>query len=475
MTNDDILHKVIWIALCLVILVSCYRSSSLRAPPLVEKSPFLAIWNAPTEQCTTQRNTSLSLQLFQFVASPRVTAINQTLTLFYKDRLGLYPYFDEVTGVSINGGLPQLIPLARHLKKTTDDIRLYIQCVKQTGLAVIDWEEWRPSWDRNWGLKRVYQKKSIELVHREDRTLTSRTASPIAKKAFEAAARSVMQVTLSLGKLQRPSRAWGFFLFPECYNYDYHHNPDNYTGRCPDLEKKRNDELHWLWEESTALYPSIYLETALKSSSNAALYSRHRIQEAKRLSTVGSGNAPLPIYVYTRPVFKDRPEEFLSQEDLVNTVGESAALGVSGIVMWGDRNLTKSVATCRNLAKYLRDVLNTYVINVTLAAKMCSELLCGGKGACARKSWNSNDYLHLNPRDFQIKTDASGKYSVSGQPTAEEVARLADRFQCSCYEGSDCLHEANQNRTTSLSVCVTHDICITADAIRRRQPANGCQ
>lgn len=30
------------------------------------------------------------------------------------------------------------------------------------------------------------------------------------------------------------------------------------------------------------------------------------------------------------------------QDDLVNTIGESAALGASGIVIWGDMNLTQN-------------------------------------------------------------------------------------------------------------------------------------
>ncbi|XP_078537068.1 hyaluronidase-5-like [Lissotriton helveticus] len=461
---NDILHRVIWVSLCFVNLVSSNKPSTLRAPPVVEKSPFITIWNAPTEQCITHRKTNLSLQLFQFVASPMKNAINQTLAMFYKNRLGSYPYIDETTGESINGGLPQLIHLSHHLKKTTEDITFYMPDIKQSGFAVIDWEEWRPIWFRNWGPKRVYQKKSIELVLRGSRKLTSQQANPIAKKAFETAAKSIMEGTLSLGKLQRPAMAWGFYLFPECYNFNYKQYPDNYTGSCSDAEKKRNDELYWLWKESTALYPSIYLETALKSSPNAALYSRHKVQEAIRVSTVHSRN-PLPIYVYTRPVFTDRSDEFLSQEDLVNTVGESAALGVSGIVMWGDLTLSKSVETCQNLDKYLKDVLNPYIINVTLATNMCSELLCGGKGACARKSRNSNDYLHLNPQVFEIKIEASGNYSVIGQPTAEEVQRLAERFMCNCYMGSDCKQAANLKSMTELSICTTQDICITAGAI----------
>ncbi|XP_078513302.1 hyaluronidase-5-like [Lissotriton helveticus] len=461
---NDILHRVFWVSLCFVNLVSFSKSSTLRAPPVVDKYPFITIWNAPTEQCITHRKINLSLQLFQFVASPMKTAINQTLAIFYKDRLGSYPYIDEKTGDSINGGLPQLMDLSHHLKKTTDDITFYMPDIKQTGFAVIDWEEWRPLWVRNWDLKHVYQKKSIELVRRQSPKLTSQKPLPIAKKAFQAAAKSIMEGTLSLGKLQRPAMAWGFYLFPECYNHDYKQYPHNYTGSCPDIEKKRNDRLNWLWKESTALYPSIYLGTALKSSPNAALYSRHKVQEAIRVSTVHSRN-PLPIYVYTRPVFTDRSDEFLSQEDLVNTVGESAALGVSGIVMWGGLTLSKSVVACQNLDTFLRDVLNPYIINVTLATNMCSELLCGGKGACARKSWNSNDYLHLNPQVFEIKTEASGTYSVIGQPTEEEVQRLADQFMCNCYTGSDCQQQADLKSMTQLSICTTQDICIIAGAV----------
>lgn len=33
---------------------------------------------------------------------------------------------------------------------------------------------------------------------------------------------------------------------------------------------------------------------------------------------------------------------FISQKDLIHTIGESAALGAAGFVIWGDLNLTSS-------------------------------------------------------------------------------------------------------------------------------------
>ena len=37
----------------------------------------------------------------------------------------------------------------------------------------------------------------------------------------------------------------------------------NYTGQCHPGTSRLNDRLAWLWNESTALYPSIYLPRRL--------------------------------------------------------------------------------------------------------------------------------------------------------------------------------------------------------------------
>ncbi|XP_074937307.1 hyaluronidase PH-20 [Phalacrocorax aristotelis] len=442
------------------LLVSCCSSLNVRARPLLSNSPFLSIWNAPTELCTERTGVQLDMKIFSFIGSTLKTSIGQNITLFYPDRLGYYPYKNEVTGEAFNGGLPQLSLLEIHLKKAKEDIQFYIPSDEQFGLAVIDWENWRPVWIRNWGSKDIYRQESIELVQQRDLSLSEAEARTIAKMEFEAAAKSIMLESLKLGIEMKPNRLWGYYLYPDCYNYDYKQNPHNYTGTCLDIEIERNNELNWLWEESTALYPSVYLETALRSSRNAQLFVRNRVQEAIRISYVSNSTHPLPVFVYTRPVFTDVYEEYLSQDDLVNTIGESAALGVSGIVIWGDMNLTQNKNTCRTLDNYLRRTLTPYLINVTMAARICSQVLCQDSGACARKKWNSNDYLHLNPQNIVIQMTKDGKYTLQGQPASQDLQTFIEKFDCHCYAGHSCEPRVDINDIHYLHACISEDICI---------------
>ncbi|XP_063998945.1 hyaluronidase PH-20-like [Pogoniulus pusillus] len=486
-----------------MLLVSCCSSLNVRARPLVSNSPFLSIWNAPTELCTERTGVQLDMNFFSLIGSTLKTSIGQNITLFYPDRLGYYPYKNELTGEAFNGGLPQLSLLDNHLKKAKEDIQFYIPSDEQFGLAVIDWENWRPVWIRNWGSKDIYRQESIELVQQRDLSLSEAEARAIAKMEFEAAAKSIMLESLKLGIKMKPNRLWGYYLYPDCYNYDYKQNPHNYTGTCLDIEIERNNELNWLWEKSTALYPSVYLETALRSSRNAQLFVRNRVQEAIRISSVSNSTHPLPVFVYTRPVFTDVYEEYLSQDDLVNTIGESAALGASGIVIWGDMNLTqtryaslillhdfffffskaimkriKSIIityilsssfkmrfpvatnTCRTLDNYLRKTLTPYLINVTMAARICSQVLCQDSGACARKKWNSSDYLHLNPENIVIQMTKDGKYTLRGQPAFEDLQIFIEKFDCHCYAGHSCKPKADINDIHYLHACISKDICI---------------
>uniref|UniRef100_A0A8C3BL07 Hyaluronidase n=1 Tax=Cairina moschata TaxID=8855 RepID=A0A8C3BL07_CAIMO len=412
------------------VLVSCCSSLNIRARPIISNSPFLSIWNAPTELCSERTGVHLDMTFFSLIGSTLKTSIGQNITLFYPDRLGYYPYINEITGEAFNGGLPQLLQLENHLKKAKEDIQFYIPSDEQPGLAVIDWENWRPLWIRNWGSKDIYRQESIDLVQQRDVSLSEAEATTIAKMKFEAAAKSIMLESLKLGIAMKPKRLWGYYLYPDCYNYDYKQNPHNYTGTCLDIEIARNNELNWLWEKSTALYPSVYLETALRSSRNAQLFVRNRVQEAIRVSYVSNSTYPLPVFVYTRPVFTDVYEEYLSQN------------------------------TCKTLDNYLRRTLTPYLINVTMAARICSQVLCQDSGACARKKWNSSDYLHLNPKNIVIQMTKDGKYTLQGQPAFQDLQTFIEKFDCHCYAGHACEPRVNINDIQYLHACISEDICV---------------
>ncbi|XP_051007521.1 hyaluronidase-5-like [Acomys russatus] len=451
-------------------LIPCCLAADFRAPPLIPNMPFLWAWNAPKESCTSRFNEPLDLSLFSLVGSPQKGATGQAVTIFYTDRLGFYPYIDDAQ-ISIHGGIPQLGSLKSHLVKSKNDI-LYYMPIDNVGLAVIDWEEWRPSWSRNWKPKDIYVNKSLELAQHRNAQLNVTEAIKKARKEFEEAGRSFMEETLKLGKSLRPNHLWGFYLFPDCYNNNY--QDPNYTGSCPDTEKERNDDLSWLWKESTALYPSIYLWSDLKSSSKAVLYVRNLVQEAIRVSKVKDPQNPVPVFVYSPIVFSDPTFQYLHQDDLVNTIGETVALGASGMVMWGTLGLARSMKSCLNLHNYLETTLNPYLINVTLAAKMCSQTLCQDQGVCSRKHWNSDNYLHLRPENFQIQFVKSGKYEIRGSPTLADLQYFSKHFHCSCYANLDCKKRENMQGVSSVSVCVVEDICINSFVISepRALPAN---
>ncbi|XP_007944938.2 hyaluronidase-4 [Orycteropus afer afer] len=409
-------------------------------PPVVHNQPFNIFWAAPTMQCKHFFNVDLHLQLFNIIANPLETQSGSTITIFYPNQLGYYPYFSN-NRKSINGGIPQNMSLSKHLKKTADDIAKVIPLWRSEGLVVIDWENWKPQWDRNWGNRIVYKKHSLAFTRRHHPDWSEMKVKTIAQQEFENAGRNFMNITLTLALEMRPRCLWGFYLYPDCYNYDYRINPQSYTGNCPSDEIFRNDQLQWLWEKSSALYPSIYLDKILKSSLNALKFVHYRVYESMRISTMTSHDYALPVFVYTRLGYRDEPLFFLSKQDLIRTIGESAALGAAGIVIWGDMNLTSSEGNCTKVKQFVSSDFGRYIVNVTRAAEVCSRYLCRNNGRCIRKRWKAPDYLHLSSASYHIETSEDGDITVTGKTSDTDLEVMAEKFSCHCYqgyEGADC-------------------------------------
>ncbi|XP_005305767.1 hyaluronidase-1-like [Chrysemys picta bellii] len=425
-----------WIEITmLLIMVDGQLLKQAKAPLLLHK-PFIVVWNAPTEQCRLRYKVDLDLRVFDIASNTNETLSGSNVTIFYHTHLGHYPYYLD-NGVPINGGVPQNESLIKHLNKAKSDIDHSIPMKKFQGLAVIDWENWRPQWDRNWGNKTIYRNKSLELVRRHHPQWSEDKIRKVAKEEFENAGKSFMNNTILLAEHMRPNGLWGYYLYPDCYNYDYKEHPKVYTGRCPDIESSRNDLLLWLWKESTALYPSIYLDYILKSSPNALKFVHYRVKEAIRIASVARKDYVLPVFVYSRP-FYAYTLHVLTETDLVNTIGESAALGAAGVVLWGSMQYASSKESCSVVKKYIDGPLGHYVINVTSAAKLCSKVLCKKNGRCIRKIGDSSAYLHLSPNSFEIGVHHSEKgprFFVTGKLRPEDMKAMKQSFTCQCYQG----------------------------------------
>ncbi|XP_020822031.1 hyaluronidase-4 [Phascolarctos cinereus] len=430
------LHLTSWLLVSFILKpIASLKPARL---PIYQRKPFIAAWNAPTDQCSTKYNIILNLKMFHVIGSPLAKARGQNVTIFYVNRLGYYPWYTS-QGVPINGGLPQNISLQTHLEKAGQDINYYIPAEDFSGLAVIDWEYWRPQWARNWNTKDVYRQKSRKLISEVKTNMSAGDIENLAKISFEESAKAFMKETIQLGLRNRPRGLWGYYLYPDCHNYNIY--DQNYTGSCPEDEVLRNNELSWLWNSSAALYPSVGVKKSHGNSENILRFSQFRVNESMRISTMTSHDYALPVFVYTRLGYRDEPLCFLSKQDLISTIGESAALGAAGIVIWGDMNLTSSEGNCTKVKQFVMSDLGSYIINVTKAAEVCSRYLCRNNGRCVRKIWKAADYLHLNPESCHIETSDNGEFVVKGQPSDLDLKVMAEKFSCHCYQGyrgSDC-------------------------------------
>ncbi|KAM7402270.1 hypothetical protein PAMP_017524 [Pampus punctatissimus] len=416
-------------------VISLVSGLQVAASPL-SQVPFLTVWNAPTASCLSQYGVDLNLGTFSIVQNQNQTFMGENITIFYSEKLGLYPKYSS-QGEVFNGGVPQNASLEEHLRVASDNIRICIPDRNFQGLAVVDWESWRPVWERNWDSKQVYWEGSRALVRSRHPDWSPAQVEAAARAEFEEAGRKFMEETVKLGQEERPNGLWGFYGFPNCYNY--HSNKTiNYTGECPAAELKRNNELFWLWNASSALYPDIYLSLDLRSlSREVLLYTHHRILEAMRVGAQVTPSTP-PVFPYARIVYT-YTLDFLSQEHLVYTVGESAALGSAGLVLWGDHAFSKSKAACEAVKSYIDQTLGPYLVNVTSAAALCSQAICSSRGRCERRNPKSRTYLHLDPAAWKVvsekKPTGGQNYRVLGQMRTHEVTLMKSMFQCKCYTG----------------------------------------
>ncbi|KAM9216781.1 hyaluronidase-4-like [Dugong dugon] len=403
-------------------------------PPVVQNQPFNIFWAAPTTQCKHFFNVDLYLQLFNIISNPLETQSGSKIAIFYPNELGYYPYFSSERK-PFNGGIPQNVNLSKHLQKTADDIAKVIPWWRSEGLVIVDWENWKPQWDRNWGNRIIYKNYSLAFTRSHHPDWSEMKVKTVAQQEFENAGRNFMNITLTLAVEMRPKCLWGFYLYPDCYNYDYRINPQSYTGNCPNDEILRNDQLQWLWEKSSALYPSIYLDKILKSSLNALKFVHYRLREAMRVAQMARHDYALPVFIFSRPFYLHSIEA-LSQEDLMHTIGESAALGAAGVILWGGYEYSASKETCLSVQQSILGSLGYYTVNVTSAATLCSKSLCNNNGRCVRKTPESSSYLHM-PESSRKKyfPNKSFRFIISQEKKLKAVKDMKNEFMCHCYYG----------------------------------------
>ncbi|XP_033613887.1 hyaluronidase-4-like isoform X2 [Fukomys damarensis] len=461
---------VAWFSVLLLFLTVAQPVLKPAAPPVIKNQPFHIFWAAPTMHCKKSFKVGMNLEVFNIMTNPLETQSGSTIAIFYPDELGYYPYISQ-DGKSFNGGIPQSVNLSTHLTKTTADITRTLPWWQSEGLVIIDWENWKPQWVRNWGNRMIYKNHSLAFTRYHHPDWLETKVKTVAQEEFENAGRNFMNVTLTLALEMRPKYLWGFYLYPDCYNYDYRINPVFYTGNCPNEEVFLNDQLLWLWKKSTALYPSIYLDKILKSSLNALKFVHYRVREAMRIAEMARPDYVLPVFIFSRPFYLNSIET-LSEEDFVHTIGESAALGAAGMILWGEYEYISSKEACLSVQQSIQRALGPYAVNVTSAAKLCSQSLCGNHGRCVGKTPASPFYLHMPESGSKKYTsNKSFRFVISEKSKLKTVMHMKDGFVCHCYYGwhgetchhysSDLLGWTNKAPTANFNLPVFLDIILS--------------
>lgn len=120
---------------------------------------------------------------------------------------------------------------------------------------------------------------------------------------------------------------------------------------------------------------------------------------------------------------------------------------------------------CLSMQQSIRGPLGRYAVNVTSAAKLCSQSLCNNHGRCIRKTPESSFYLHM-PESSGKKyvLNKSFRFIISEHNKQKTITAMKKGFVCHCYYGwhgpscqdhsSDLLREMNKAPTVNFNLLV---------------------
>ncbi|XP_076444945.1 hyaluronidase conohyal-P1-like [Babylonia areolata] len=327
---------------------------------LLPDRPFMVIWNKPSHGCEAH-GIDLNLSAWDIVENRNDAFAGDNMIIYYS--LGHWPALDRKTGaVKSNGGVPQQGNLTYHLVDAKEQI---LKSTKSDfdGVAVIDMENWRPTFGHNFDSLNEYQKVSEEIVRARYPKLNSTQVKAEAAREFDAGARLFMEGTLNLTNALRPWGHWGYYGFPRNWGGD------------------SNDHLAYLWRASRGLFPRIYMQDSTPfSQGKKEVYGQ--VKEALHVWAKFSSPDTL-ILPYS--LCQNNGTNFFSLENLTLAIGLPGQMGSAGVVLWGSSGSFHTHDECQLLQKYVNTTLGPYVKNLTRFLSDCSAFYCSAHGRCVEK------------------------------------------------------------------------------------------
>ena len=301
---------------------------------------------------------------------------------------GVFPYVDGAN--VINGGVPQAANLTLHLETIRDTVDTILPNTNYSGNGVLDFENWTPNWDENnspddsWhGI--VYQLMSLNIVRIAHPTWNDTQIAAAARHDFQTAAINFFVQTLKLLKELRPKAKWGFYGLPlniyasGCVRVNGELKCGYSSPTIGPTYRGYNDEIKAVWQESTALYPSVYLPP--QHSMNYSYwqevlseYVADTITETIRLATLYNSTASLPVLGFYWAYYHNGTT-YLTAADVALVISQSYLPPMStGLILWG--------YTDDALPSYFRNVEGPLFESQVWSASNCSTASCSAHGWC---------------------------------------------------------------------------------------------
>ncbi|CAI2339977.1 unnamed protein product [Caenorhabditis sp. 36 PRJEB53466] len=363
--------------LLLLYLTGSFVRTQYLAPYVGGANRTDVVWMVPSWVCTGANYIEVEKYGIKQNQDQQFTG-GKVFAIFYEHSFGKIPYFkgQDVTK-PMNGGLPQEGNLTDHLIEAEKNIIETIPDENFDGIAVIDIEEFRPMWELSWGGFEVYKRESIRLSRQQHPYWSPKQIAWEAEKAYEKASQKFFIETIRLGRRLRPKAKWGYYLFPKCNG----NVGQTYETDCNKQFQKYNDNLSWLWVESTALFPSIYLYTAQRTVPDYNFVNTGAlITETKRIKRNYCPNCQIHIFTKIEYDSYHNPEDFYSKQNLASTLDLSIKMNVNGVVIWSTSQKIKS--RCGYLQEYVTNTLGPYLQLTNRSLDKCRADRCEGRGEC---------------------------------------------------------------------------------------------
>ncbi|EYC39883.1 hypothetical protein Y032_0637g947 [Ancylostoma ceylanicum] len=362
---------------------------------------FEAYWNFPSGACKS--NYAIDFKNYRIETNENLNFYGKKVVIFYEFIFGRYPYYKDYNeSQPINGGTPQNCSLKEHLDIAKQNITDKIPDDNFDGLAIIDLEEWRPLFDQNfWGKKQVFRNQSIAIAKANNPNIQDeKQLEKIAEKDFNDAARKFFVDTIQLARSERKQAKWGFYGFPYC-NYDAGKNGEY---ECSKKYQEWNDKMMFIFNESTALYPSIYLGFSAPSDQRFR-YVQAILKEARRIAN--KFTPPLPIYAYTKIEYDPLKEidKFYDEQDLCSTIKQPADLGIDGIIIWSSS--ANMLARCQHIQSNMNGGIGSKVKATIEQHESCRKSRCNDRGKCVLPKNSTCPDFVINTNEYKCECDDS--------------------------------------------------------------------